>query len=96
MMRNINVFLFFTCISLCAFAQDDKNYTVYWSIGSMRNDSLTDLSFKILDAISKNKIQALDKNGNAMSKNQIEKSIPEELLKSNLTKEESNLKLQIR
>ncbi len=79
--KNILTLSFLFLFSLFTKAQNKQLIDVYWSIGHMKNDSLEDLSYKLLQSISQDKIQGYDSSGNLMTKKQIEKRINPELIK---------------
>jgi len=77
-----------------SWGQSPAQLDVYWYLGSWgNNDSLDNLSYKLLQAISQDKIQTYDDSGKLTTKKQVEKAITPNLIKPMLTKEEISIML---
>lgn len=74
-MKKITLLVLLLSVSLFCPAQHGIKFDVKWSI-SRGNETLTDFSYKILQAIEKNKIQAFDNDGRAMTRDLILKRMP--------------------
>lgn len=92
-MKKITLLIILFSVSWICPAQHGTKYDAYWILRHEGNKPLKDLSYKILQAISKNKIQALDKDGKAITKDQLLERMPYGFPNSCLTLEEIKIML---